>query len=155
MFDTLTVVTYLLSHDSGYVDRMKLLTPFQNNQNQVCLHATQSPPLKWRGVPPEASSLAVIVKDKTHYEWVVYNLPVSAKGLPLGANTEMTPHDEGINSWGQKNYHAPCYGGDKAYPVTVTLYALDKRFSTHKEMTGAMLEKKIKGHVLTKVTEKS
>ncbi|OGT42589.1 MAG: hypothetical protein A3F13_09250 [Gammaproteobacteria bacterium RIFCSPHIGHO2_12_FULL_40_19] len=154
MFDTLTVVAYLISHHSGYADRLRFMKPFSNTENQLCIHNTQSPALKWRGVPPEASSLALIVKDKMHYEWIVYNLPVSARGLPFGANHQMTPHDQGVNSWGEKNYHAPCFE-NKTYLVSVTLYALDKRFSARENMTGNVLEKKMKGHVLTKVVEKT
>lgn len=149
MFDTLTVVAYLLSHDSGYADRLRFKTPHFPNQNHLCVHKRQSPLLKWRGVPPEASSLALIVKDKSHYEWIVYNLPVSAKELSFDANDHINRNDVGVNSWGEKKYHAPCWG-NQSQPVTIELYALDKRFSARETMTGEVLEKKIKGHVLAK-----
>lgn len=147
MFDTLTVVAYLMSHESGYVDRLRLHKITTNDQ--LCLQREHSPELKWFGVPPEASSLAVIIKDNQHYEWVVYNLPVNANGLPFGANQLVLSSDQGVNSWGQRNYHAPCYG-NLSHPVTIKLYALDKRFSAREDMTGEMLEKKMVGHVLAK-----
>ncbi len=54
-----------------------------------------------------------------------------------------------MNSWGQKNYHAPCFAHN-AYPVVIELYALDKRMEAHQIMTGEAVENKIKGHVLAK-----
>lgn len=148
MFDTLTVMAYLLSHHSGYVDRLKLqvIQPAQ----QQCVQDAVSPALRWQGVPPEAASLAVIVRDKQRYDWVAYNLPVTTTGLPFGASQHMSSHDQGMNSWGKKTYHLSC-GQDSLNPVYVELYVLDKRFSVQGNMTGELLEQKMKGHVLEKV----
>jgi Raf kinase inhibitor-like YbhB/YbcL family protein len=153
MLDTLTFVAYMLGNEPGHVGHMHL---FLDHPAQICQHPTQSPPVRWSGVPPEASSLVLIIKDeknklsseKSRYYWVAYNLPVQAKGLPSDGNDQITYRDEGRNSWGQRNYHAPCSENSKS--VVVELYALDKRFSAHHAITGKLMEQKIKGHVLAK-----
>lgn len=155
MFDTLTIVAYLLGNEPGHSTQLHLQTRFLEKQNPVCqVQNAQSPQLRWSGVPPGASSLALIIKDaksseKPHYYWVVYNLPVEVSALPFGSSHQMTPRDEGINSWGQKNYHSVCLK-NMAHPVTIELVALDKRFSAREPMTGEIVEQKIKGHVLAK-----
>ncbi|MCX7126045.1 MAG: YbhB/YbcL family Raf kinase inhibitor-like protein [Gammaproteobacteria bacterium] len=158
MFDTLTVIAYLLGNDSGLSDHLRLKALFSERKDSVvCVQHALSPQIKWQGVPPEANSLAIIIKDakpihntkKNHYYWVVYNLPVEVKNLPVGGNDEMNKHNEGVNSWGQRNYHTLCW--EKGlHPVVVELYALDKRFSTHEKITGEVLEQKMKGHILAK-----
>lgn len=149
MFDTLAVIAYLLSSDSGHSSHLHLQAKFLEKEKSVCAQTVESPQLRWKGVPPEASSLALIVKDKKDYHWVVYNLPVQVNSLPFGSNDQIRSQDEGKNSWGQKNYHELCVG-DAAHPVTIELFALDKSFNARHAMTGTELEQKIKGHVLAK-----
>lgn len=145
MFDTLAVMAYLLGNDAGHLDRLHLQIPAK--QSQACLSLAKSPALQWQGVPPEASSLALLIKDNKKYAWVVYNLPVDITGLPTGANTKITAYDEGMNSWGQKNYHSICTESTKNM-VEIKLIALDTRFNTSHSMTGEQLEEKIKNHAL-------
>jgi len=163
MFDTITVIAYLLGDDSGISNRLRLKALFAEKQSAVAqMQHIPSPHIKWRGVPPEASSLALIIKDakissassKKNYYWIVYNLPTGAKELPYDSASQINKHDEGVNSWGQKNYHSMRYG-TTTHPVVVELYALDKRFSACKEMTGDVLEQKIKHHVLAKTVVQS
>lgn len=158
MFDTLTLLACLIGNNPGYSTHLTMKTPFLEKQNKIiCVKRTQSPQFQWKDVPPEASSLALIIKDantfttmnKQKYYWVVYNLPVQITQLPYDSSAHMTPYDEGVNSWGQRNYHSIC-AGNTEYPVIVEFYALDKRFSEDKPMTGKLLEQKIKGHVLAK-----
>lgn len=148
MFDTLAVLAYLLGHDSNHIDQLRLKVLQPSNPPSISKQV-QSPQLQWQNVPPEAESLALIVKDNTRYAWVVYNLPPDLKGLPFDANAQINLNDEGINSWGQKNYHALCWG-NKAHPVIIELFALDKRLSANKPITGDALEKEIKNHTLAK-----
>ncbi|MCX7121908.1 MAG: YbhB/YbcL family Raf kinase inhibitor-like protein [Gammaproteobacteria bacterium] len=160
MFDTITVIAYLLGNESGLSDHLRLKAHFLEKQSHIAqVQNAPSPHLKWHGVPPEASSLALIVKDakntsdtsKRNYYWVVYNLPIEARELPYGSAGQINKQDEGVNSWGQKNYHTMQIG-NKKHPVIVELYALDKRFSAREKMTGEVLEEKIKHHVLAKTT---
>src|SRR5579863_8758490 len=50
----------------------------------------ESPPLAWKGVPANAKTLVLVLKDPdaprgTFIHWVVYNLPASVNGLDAGA----------------------------------------------------------------------
>jgi hypothetical protein len=161
MIDTITIVSYLLGHHFGHNSKLNLAARFFEKENQtLCEPSTISPNLRWRDVPPEASSLAIIIKDahppkkdeKTHYYWVVYNLPIHAMYLPFGASNFMRRYDEGLNSWGEQNYHSRCFDQQK-HPVTIELVALDTKISPDQPMTGEILEKKIisSSHVLAKV----
>lgn len=152
MLDALTLVAYLLGSDAAHTERLRMQARFVENQHPtVCSNTVESPQIRWSGVPPEANSLAIIIKDDTYYYWVVYNLPIDATFLSFGVSEQMAHRDQGVNSWGVQNYHSRCWGS-VMHPVTVALFALDKRLAPDKKMTGAMLEKKMKGHVLSKVT---
>lgn len=141
MIDTLTVIAYLLGNEPDRNVHLKLQASFAKKE---------SPQLRWQGVPPETTSLALVVRNKNKYYWIVYNLPPQIKSLPYGVSAQMSPHDEGYNSWGQRNYHAQCTGNATPSPVTIELYALDKRFGARYHMTGHSFEQKIKNHVIAK-----
>src|SRR5207248_2755164 len=60
----------------------------------TCEGSNVSPPLEWTGAPPNTKSFALIVDDpdapdpkapkRTWVHWVLYDVPVTAKGLPEG-----------------------------------------------------------------------
>lgn len=150
MFDTLAVIAYILSSDTGHFSHIRLSAKFKESEKPVCSLLSDSPQLSWTGVPPDATSLAVIIKDKQHYYWVAYNLPSQITQLPFASDTTMRARDEGINSWKQNRYHTICSNVKTMQPVTVEIYALDKNFNATRPMTGEILEQKIKGHVLAK-----
>lgn len=134
MLDTLALLTYLISQHPNTTHSMQL--------HSKIIAAHVSPELTWRGVPPSAQSLAFIAKDKkSHYNWVVYNISPDTHCFPAGASGAIRKYDEGWNSWGARNYHA-------TPSVSITVYALDKRFSSIKKITGKMLEKKMAGHII-------
>ena len=153
MIDTLTVLTYLLTHDAGHTKQLTLHALFSEKQSSTALvQPAKSPQLNWKGVPPEASSLVLIVKDaqpakntgKSNYYWVAYNLPVSVKGLPFDGSRD-------INFKNQiQQYHSPWASKNPPASIAIELYALDKRFSVTEKMTGESLEAKIKSHVIAK-----
>lgn len=153
MLDTLTVIAYLVGQHQGNGHPLRLNAHFFEKQNHIaCVQQAVSPQLRWANVPPEANSLAVVVRDeKKHYYWITYNLPTDAKGLPLGVNKTINVNDVGINSFGQRDYYSPWSCGQKINsPVIVELYALDKRFSTRKIISSDALYAKIKKHNLAK-----
>ena len=150
MIDTLTVIAYLLGHDAGSAGHLQLKAFFPEKQTTQCVQKAVSPQLQWRGVPPEADSLAVVVHDKKNYYWVAYNLPAYATILPFGANKIINKYDEGVNSFGERNYHSPWVCGQNVKDVVVELYALDNRISTKKPLSPEGLFTKIKNHVLAK-----
>lgn len=102
-----------------------------------CSGQNISPALVWSGVPANAKSLALIVHDPdaptgvggfTH--WMVYNIPISAKGLAKGAgtaNSTVLPVGtvQATTSFGAPGWGGPCPpAGDKPHRYVFTLYAL-------------------------------
>ncbi len=151
MIDMITIVSYLLGHHFGHNSKLNLAARFAEKENQtICADAVVSPSLRWRDVPPEASSLAMVIKDanpskngeKTHYYWVIYNLPIDTTYLSFGASKYIVRYDEGVNSWGERNYHSRCFD-HQTHPVTVELFALTTRIASDQPITGEMLEKNI------------
>jgi Raf kinase inhibitor-like YbhB/YbcL family protein len=94
-------------------------------RDHTCHGGGRPPELAWRGVPGEATSLALVVSDPdaprgTFVHWVLYNLPPKdatlAGGAPAGAR-------EADNSGGRSGWTAPCPpSGTHRYRFTV--YAL-------------------------------
>jgi Raf kinase inhibitor-like YbhB/YbcL family protein len=95
----------------------------------TCRGAGQPPPLAWRGVPAEATSLALVVSDPdapvgTFIHWVVYDLPagdgeLTAEMMPAGVR-------EGDNSAGGKGWYPPCPPSGK-HRYRFTIFALAQR----------------------------
>ena len=97
-------------------------TAFANNGGiprvYTCEGRDISPPLSWREVPTGARSLALIVDDpdapdpaapkRTWVHWVVYNIPIDAKGLPEEAGNAKSPGLPGLNDWKRTGYGGPC-----------------------------------------------
>ena len=101
----------------------------------TCEGKNVSPPLMWRGLPKQTSSLVLLCDDPdaapgpsgpfTH--WVLYNLPADLKGLPKGASSESGTSQvgtEGRNSFGNTSYEGPCPPSGKAHRYVFRLYAL-------------------------------
>ena len=118
-----------------------------------------SPPLSWSGVPGAAKSLALIVDDpdapdpkapqRTWVHWVLYDLPVTATGLPEGvAPGDLPPGTrEGKNDWNRTGYGAPCppIGRHRYF---FKLYALDTVLPDLGHPEKRRLEQSMDGHVL-------
>ncbi|HXN41157.1 MAG TPA: YbhB/YbcL family Raf kinase inhibitor-like protein [Myxococcaceae bacterium] len=125
----------------------------------TCEGSDVSPPLAWSGIPPGAKSLALIVDDPdapdprapkmTWVHWVLYDLPVSAHGLPEAVQKDALPAGtrEGLNDWKRTGYGGPCPPiGEHRY--FFKLYALDTVLPDLGTPTKAQLEKAIQGHIL-------
>jgi Raf kinase inhibitor-like YbhB/YbcL family protein len=85
-----------------------------------------SPPLRWSGVPAQASTLELVMRDPdapggNFIHWHLSQIPASTKGLAPG---RVPPEaHEGSNSFGSSGYRGPCPPhGDKShhYMITVT-----------------------------------
>ncbi len=125
----------------------------------TCEGTDISPPQAWSGIPPGAKSLALIVDDPdapdprapkmTWVHWVLYDLPVSAHGLPEAVQKNALPAGtrEGLNDWKRTGYGGPCPPiGEHRY--FFKLYALDTALPDLGTPTKAQLEKAVQGHVL-------
>lgn len=128
-------------------------------RRHTCLGADLSPPLAWRGVPPEAQSLVLIVDDPdapdpaaprmTWVHWLLYNLPPTAAGLAEGAGTATLPAGTlaGVNDWGRSGYGGPCPPVGR-HRYRHQLYALDVCLPDLHGPDKARLEAAMAGHVL-------
>jgi hypothetical protein len=128
-------------------------------KKHTCEGADVSPPLAWGDVPAGARSLALIVDDPdapdpaaprmTYVHWVVYNIPVSAEGLPEDTKTAGLPAGalEGTNDWRRIGYGGPCppIGRHRYFHK---LFALDIVLEGLQDPTKAELEVAMQGHVV-------
>jgi len=121
----------------------------------TCLGDDSSPPLAWNDIPAGAKSLALIADDPdapvgTWMHWVVFNLPVTAAGLPQGIKDEKQlagGGTQGTNSWRRIGYGGPCPpSGTHRY--FFKLYALDTTLSLGNSTTAKDLQGAMKGHIL-------
>ncbi len=120
----------------------------------TCDGESVSPPLAWSGVPPQASSLALIVDDPdapggTWTHWIVFNLPASAAGLPESAAAGKLENGavQGTNSSRKAGYGGPCPpGGTHRYYFR--LYALDGPLSLGNNATAKDVQTAMQGHTL-------
>ena len=128
----------------------------------TCEGEDVSPALTWSGVPSGTKSLALIVDDPdapdpaapkmTWVQWVLYDVPPSAQGLPEAAGVNSLPRGtrEGLNDWKRKGYGGPCppIGRHRYF---FKLYALDTDLGDLGEPTKARLKKAMAGHILGEV----
>lgn len=123
----------------------------------TCEGENVSPPLRWKEVPPNTKSFALIVDDPdapdpkhpqtTWVHWVAYNIPANTTTLP--EHTEKLPVGaaDGVNDWHKKGYGGPCppIGRHRYF---YKLYALDTKLQDLQSPNKAALEKAMRGHVL-------
>ena len=125
----------------------------------TCQGEDIAPPLKWDGVPENATSLVLIVDDPdapdpeaprmTWVHWVLYNLPAESTGLPEAATAADLPSGtkEGLNDWKRTGYGGPCppIGRHRYFHK---LYALDTLLPDLKSPTKAAVESAMQGHIV-------
>ena len=138
----------------------------------TCYGGNVSPPLTWSGVPEGTESLALIAEDADHHtgiwvQWVLYNIPPDATGLPGGiaTSTDTLPDGtlQGANDERHNGYTGPCpppvakrYDayGYSTKPVQAVhrfyfrLYALDADPGLAPGATKAELVSAMEGHIL-------
>jgi hypothetical protein len=121
-----------------------------------------SPPLAWSGVPPGVKSLVLIVDDPdapdpkapkmTWVHWLLYNIPLTATGLPEHVASKNLPEGtlEGVNDWKRTGYGGPCppIGRHRYFHK---LYALDTLLPDMNRPTKAKLEGAMRGHILSQI----
>ena len=119
-----------------------------------------SPPLEWRGAPPAASSLALIVDDpdapssEPWVHWVIYQIPATFDGLPEGIPPVVRPPLpprvlQGRNSWKTAGYRGPAPPkGHGVHRYFFKLYALDKALELPEGLDKAGLLKAIDPHTV-------
>jgi Raf kinase inhibitor-like YbhB/YbcL family protein len=123
----------------------------------------KSPPLSWSGVPKGTRELALILHDpdvpldRFGVHWVFYNIPVAAKGLPVGLPTTPTltapatlkGATQGINALKRVGYLPPRpFAGSGLHHYTFTLYALDADLPLEEGLTKDALLAAMKDHII-------
>ena len=115
-----------------------------------------SPPLKWSGVPRNAKTLVLIIKDPdapngTFIHWVVYNLPATLTGLRAHVPAiEKLPNGafQGVNGTGHIGYKGPCPpSGSAPHHYHFQLSALDTRLDLKPGASSDEVEQAASGHV--------
>lgn len=98
----------------------------------TCDGAGRSPPLQWSQPPAGTQSFALVVEDPDAAKgpfrhWGVYNLPMSARQLNIGAGESgARALRQAVNDFGEAAYGPPCPpSGDKPHHYRFRLLALD------------------------------
>jgi len=139
---------------------IKVTSPaFQNGgvipSRYTCDGQDISPPIQWQGLPPGATSVALIADDPdapagTWVHWVMWNIPATATGLPEGLPKEPRLQDgsrQGKNDFGRHGYGGPCPpSGTHRYYFKV--YALDTTLDLPADAEKPDLLKAMQGHIL-------
>jgi Raf kinase inhibitor-like YbhB/YbcL family protein len=109
-----------------------------------------SPPLAWRGQPPQTQSLALVVDDPdapsgTFTHWLAWGVDPATSELPEG---EAAP-TEGRNDFGSNGYRGPCPPpGHGPHRYIFRLHALDAELGLDYGADKPQLEQALTGHVL-------
>jgi len=109
-----------------------------------------APTLKWKNVPAQTSSFALVMNDVDaavaggFHHWIVYNIPATARMLQGNA-----PYTQGTNSLNIRTYFGPCppATGEKHHYI-FTLYALSTDHLQQDGLTYDGLIQAINGHVV-------
>lgn len=125
----------------------------------TCEEQNISPPLAWSGAPPGAKTLVLIVDDPdapdpaapktTWVHWVLYNIPASVNALPEAMKQLPSGALSGLNDWNRTGYGGPCppIGRHRYFHK---LYVLDTVLPDLDRPTKAVIEAKMKGHIIAR-----
>jgi Raf kinase inhibitor-like YbhB/YbcL family protein len=122
----------------------------------TCSGRDVSPPLRWRGVPPDARTLALVVDDPDAprgiwSHWVIYNVPADldhlSPAVPRGGRLDWGAA-QGRNDFGQVGYGGPCPPPGPAHRYYFRLYALDAHLDLRPGATRAQLLNALHDHIL-------
>jgi Raf kinase inhibitor-like YbhB/YbcL family protein len=92
-----------------------------------------SPPVSWKGAPPDVKSYALVVEDPdapkgTFRHWAAYDIPPQLSELPEGAGSDQEVPDLHMarNDFGSKGYDGPQPpAGHGTHHYHFRLFALD------------------------------
>ena len=114
-----------------------------------------SPPLKWRGHPPQTVSFVLIVYDidapkGVFYHWLLYSIPVGVNELPEGIERrEVTQYGlQGRNDFNRIGYDGPCPPSGKPHRYIFLLLALDCKLNIKPGAGYSEILTACKGHIL-------
>ena len=120
-------------------------TAFSNNApipgTYTCDGENINPPLSIKGIPDNASHLAIILDDPdapsgTFTHWMVWDMPPSTS-IEENSQPEGTV---GQNDFGKHNYMGPCPPGGKEHRYFFKVYALDSELGLSTDTSKQTLE---------------
>ena len=112
-----------------------------------------NPPIKIRGVPSDASSLALIMDDpdamkavgKVWVHWVIWNIDPTISEISEGSSPSGSI--EGKTDFDEIGYGGPA-PPDKRHTYIFKLFALKRKLDLKKGSTKAQLEEEMNGKIL-------
>lgn len=112
-----------------------------------------SPPIKIRGVPSDANSLALIMDDpdamkavgRVWVHWVIWNIDPTISEISEGSSPSGSV--EGKTDFGEIGYGGPA-PPDKRHTYIFKLFALKTKLDLKKGSTKAQLEEEMNGQIL-------
>ena len=112
-----------------------------------------SPPIKIRGIPSDANSLALIMDDpdamkavgRVWVHWVIWNIDPTILEIPEGSLPSGLI--EGKTDFGEIGYGGPA-PPDKKHTYIFKLFALKTKLDLKKGSTKSQLEKTMNGQIL-------
>ncbi|GDX80980.1 hypothetical protein LBMAG42_27910 [Deltaproteobacteria bacterium] len=120
----------------------------------TCTAENLSPPLAW-GAPPAGTASFVLIFDdpdapgRVWNHWLVWNLPVSSRGLPEGTRPDAAGMVQGTNDFGEIGYGGPCPPpGHGTHRYFARLYAVDRNLPLTVGASRVEVDAQLKGHVL-------
>jgi Raf kinase inhibitor-like YbhB/YbcL family protein len=111
-----------------------------------------NPPLAIAGVPPDAKSLALVLDDPdapagVWVHWVLWN--IDPKTTQIAEGSVPANAEQGMNSWGRKNYGGPCPpSGTHRY--FFRLFALNERLTLPASANRKELDRAMQGKILAR-----
>jgi Raf kinase inhibitor-like YbhB/YbcL family protein len=129
-------------------------------EKYTCAGLDSSPPLRWRGQPPETRSFTIIVEDPdapggTFTHWIIYNIPADVNRLDEGielAGELPGGMMQGLNDFGRLGYGGPCPPPGKPHRYVFKVYALDTVLELGPAASKDEVSKLMRGHILAEAT---
>ncbi|MEI7699693.1 MAG: YHYH protein [Planctomycetia bacterium] len=120
----------------------------------TCDGRSESPAIEWKNLPEGTKSVAISLwhtaPDQEKSYWVVYNIPVTAKGLQQNSKGA---GKLGVNDRKQSAYDPMCSRGPGRKTYHITVFALSKDLSlAPQEATRAKLLEAVRGITLGETT---
>lgn len=156
---TIMMLAYLTANphgDPNAPDAFLITSPAFKNHHAIpvvytCEGSNISIPLKWRGVPKNTKSLALVMFDQDtpwpgFYHWEILDIPPNVTGLTPNASTH-PPEIIGKNSWGNATYQGPCPPQGKHHYV-IRLYALNTKLTTLSGASPLNLNRAMENHII-------
>jgi Raf kinase inhibitor-like YbhB/YbcL family protein len=141
------------------VGKLRLESPAFGEGREIpkkfsCDGADVSPPLSWRGVPSQASELALVVEDPDadrFVHWTVLRIPPQTSRFEEGRIPARAVETE--NSFGRRGWGGPCPPeGDEPHRYVFALYAVRRELGLGRDASPDQVREALAGAGLARGT---